>query len=193
MDDSFCFLDIVAYAAAIAYSRTLADRSFSYYLDKDEQEKTWLALLKTQAHGFTIANFLDCFSDIFVFLTLARISSGIIIAQTGTSGKLGKLLRIVSYPIAVLLGTLAVAFLGLRIDFHVHLYTDEFFDESHFSDSLMAKFNPSRQINFSFRVLVFILALLMVARSVMVKLQTRTESRVKTVSQEYSRRIGKRC
>lgn len=141
-----------------------------------------LSLLKAQAHGSTVANFFNCFTDIFVFIMLERIGNGILITQNGTSGKLGQIFRFASYGISVLLGALALAVLGLRVDFHDKLYKNNATYLSGQEPGDIEQFTQSRQIDFSFRVLVFILALCLVARSIMVKIQTRTEPLVKTVS-----------
>ena len=121
---------------------------------------------------------------------LTRISTGIIIAKNGAPDGIGKILKWASYGIAVMLLALDFAHFGMREKFNGTYYDKDYFDRSQVayspSASAVHDLTQSRQIDFAFRVLVFVLSLAMVGRSIMVKLQTRGEAKVSTVSSTTS-------
>ena len=178
---SFVFFDICGYALSLAYTRTQDNQSFSIYGDDDEN--VLKALVNAEVDCFAVARLFDSIADIFVLFTLLRIATGIIIAKTGEPGMLGKVTKFASYGIAVLLLALDIAQFAVKINFYNKYYnSDNFFRGVTPSQHLIDSFTKARQVDFAFRVLVFILALAVVGRSIMVKLQTRTEPRVATVS-----------
>lgn len=128
----------------------------------------------------TISSFLDRIVDILVMIMLLRISTGIVIAQSGHAGPIGKILRLGSYAFASLLAILTIAALGLQIRFIATYYGRDYFGRG--PPAGEDAFNKARQIDFAFRVLVFVAALGIVARSVMVKMQPKAEKTLSWVS-----------
>ncbi|KAJ4254457.1 hypothetical protein NW762_010055 [Fusarium torreyae] len=164
----FAFLDTCGYALSIASTRVLYDQSYYYYGDTYGYDDVVRVLQITMRVVEAVAQLYDMITDILVMIILLRISTGIVIAQSGHAGPIGKILRLASYAIAVLLAALALAGFGLRIRFVYELFYGDRYDGA---DS----FQQSRQIIFSFSVLVFIISLGIVARAVMVKMQPKAE------------------
>ncbi|KAK7422951.1 hypothetical protein QQZ08_009309 [Neonectria magnoliae] len=171
------FLDTCAYGLTLARSRLLYGDDY-YYASSDIIRAIALA----QSSTFAVAQLFEAFTDIFVFLTLLRLTTGILIIQSGNPVTRDKILKFASYGIAALLAILAIAKFGLRLHFATVLADDD--EDLSYSevDKLEKQFNSSRQIDFSFRVLVLVLAVAIVARSIMVKIQTQTDPRLTLAS-----------
>ncbi|KAJ4190316.1 hypothetical protein NW755_005458 [Fusarium falciforme] len=165
----YAFFEVCTAALTVAGVRA---RNDGYYYDSYDAIN---AIQITASSTSVIANFFDKIVDILVMIMLLRISTGIVIAQSGHAGPIGKILRLGSYAFGSLLAILTIAVLGLQIRFVAAFYGDSFYrtdlDEVPGEDA----FNKARQIDFSFRVLVFVAALGIVARSVMVKMQPKAE------------------
>ncbi|UPK97508.1 hypothetical protein LCI18_008443 [Fusarium solani-melongenae] len=165
----YAFFDVCTAALAVAAVRA---RNDNYYYDSYDAIK---AIQITSSSTSVIANFFDKIVDILVMIMLLRISTGIVIAQSGHAGPIGKILRLGSYAFGSLLAILTIAVLGLQIRFLAAFYGDSIYvGESDLAPGEDA-YNKARQIDFSFRVLVFVAALGIVARSVMVKMQPKAE------------------
>ncbi|RSL92136.1 hypothetical protein CDV31_015295 [Fusarium ambrosium] len=165
---AYAFFDACTSALIVAGVRA---RSDTYYYDTYDAIE---AIQITSASTSVIANFFDKIVDILVMIMLLRISTGIVIAQSGHAGPIGKILRLGSYAFGSLLAILTIAVLGLQIRFVATFYGDGYYS-SDFGTSGEDAYNKARQIDFSFRVLVFVAALGIVARSVMVKMQPKAE------------------
>ncbi|KAF7561608.1 hypothetical protein G7046_g2498 [Stylonectria norvegica] len=175
----FCFFDICGDGFSIAYSRSVNDDGLATDSDDVTVRK---ALLRAQVHCYNVASLFDSFTDIFVLFVLLRISIGIIIVKNNAVDKLGKILKFASYGVAVALAALAITHFAITTRFYNEFYDDRFFRTFYTDDDLVANFTKARQVDFSFRVLVFVLALLVLARAVMIKLETKLEQRVATAS-----------
>lgn len=151
-----------------------------FYADRSLME----GLLLGRVHVWAVARLFDCMADIFVFLVLERLATGVIIAKTGAPDKVGKLLKLVSYGVAVLLLALNLAQFGLGERFNIQYYVGNLFSVggSNPPDNVGDYLTQSQQVEFSFQVLVFVLSLAVVGRTIMVKLQARGEPRVANVS-----------
>ncbi|KAI8721771.1 hypothetical protein NCS52_00319600 [Fusarium sp. LHS14.1] len=164
----YAFFDICSCALTVAVTRERDDYFYGSY-------DTIRAIQITSSSTAFISNFFDKIVDILVMIMLLRISTGIVIAQSGHAGPIGKILRLGSYAFGALLAILAIATLGLYIRFLAAFYGDS----GEISGPEQAPgedaYNKARQIDFSFRVLVFVAALGIVARSVMVKMQPKAE------------------
>lgn len=117
----------------------------------------------------TLALIYDMVTDILVMIILLRLGTGIIMVQTGQPDPKGKILRFFSYIAATILFALSLAAFGLRIRY---VYEVFFNDVSVGADS----YTKSRQISFSFSVLVFVISLAIVARAIMIKVQSKGEN-----------------
>ncbi|KPM39591.1 hypothetical protein AK830_g6952 [Neonectria ditissima] len=166
------FLDICAYGLAIASTRL--EYGGGYYYDASVLRTISLA----QASAFAVAQLFESITDILVFLILLRLSTGILIVQSGNPAKGDKILKLASYGIAALLAILVIAKFGLRIHFNAVINDDDVNLSDSDINKLEDQFNSSRQIEFAFHVLTLVLAVAIVARSIMVKMQTRTEPRL---------------
>ncbi|KAM0421091.1 hypothetical protein ACHAPT_011162 [Fusarium lateritium] len=164
----YAFFDACMSALFIAAFRT-RDEDY-YYSTYDALE----AIDITRNSTNIISSFLDKIVDILVMIMLLRISTGIITAQSGHAGPIGKILRLGSYGLGALLTILTVAVLGLQIRYVATYYTD-YYSASLSNGGDEDAFYKGRQIDFSFRVLVFVAALGVVARAVMVKMQPNAE------------------
>ncbi|KAF4973516.1 hypothetical protein FSARC_213 [Fusarium sarcochroum] len=164
----FAFLDVCGYGLSIASSRVLEERDYYYYGDTYNYDDVVRVLQIAMRVVESVAQLYDMITDILVMIILLRISTGIVIAQSGHAGPIGKILRLGSYAIAVLLAALALAGFGLRIRFVYELFYGDRYDGA---DS----FEKSRQVIFSFSVLIFIISLGIVARAIMVKMQPKAE------------------
>lgn len=136
-------------------------------------------ILKGTAHAqyniFTVAQTFEAITDILTFIMLLRLGTGILFIQTRKPGKLDKIFKFGSYSIASVLAIIAIAQFGLRL----HFYNNIFANTQLSTKSVTDQFNSSRQLDFSFRVLVFVLAIAIVAQSAIVK--TRSELHVSSV------------
>lgn len=171
---SYAFFEVCTSALIVAGVRA---RNDGYYYDSYD---AITAIAITSASTGVISNFFDKIVDILVMIMLLRISTGIVIAQSGHAGPIGKILRFGSYAFGALLAILTIAVLGLQIRFVAAFYGDVSYvgDEASGED----EYNKARQIDFAFRVLVFVAALGIVARSVMVKMQPKAEKTLTWVS-----------
>ncbi|EEU46731.1 uncharacterized protein NECHADRAFT_77412 [Fusarium vanettenii 77-13-4] len=163
----YAFFDICSVALTIAVVR---ERDDYYYGSYDAIR----AIQITSSSTAIISNFFDKIVDILVMIMLLRISTGIVIAQSGHAGPIGKILRLGSYAFSTLLAILTIAALGLNIRFLATFYGDSIYVSDSEAPGEDA-YNKARQIDFAFRVLVFVAALGIVARSVMVKMQPKAE------------------
>ncbi|KAM5382532.1 hypothetical protein ACJZ2D_002536 [Fusarium nematophilum] len=166
----FCFFDACSYGLLFAYSRIRND-DYDIYDTYD----TYTVLKSIDiAQGVTngLAQFFDMIVDILVMIILVRVASGITVAQTGKVDPLGSITRLASYGIAALLAILAVAAFALRMRYISGYYEDYGYLTN---DDINDFWIKGRQIGFSFRVLIFVVSLGVVARSVMVKLQPKSE------------------
>ncbi|KAH6870905.1 hypothetical protein B0T10DRAFT_417945 [Thelonectria olida] len=174
---SFIFLDFCTYGFALAATRLVYDDSESYYSDAASIIRH---LRFASAETSTTSRFFDGFSDIFVFLMFVSLGSGILLAQTGSPSSFAKPLKFVSLGISAVLAILLIAYFGLRTHFYSVMYGNASSSYGYLGRS--SQFQSSRQLDFAFRVLVFILALGVVAQSIMVKVQTKGEPRVSSAS-----------
>ncbi|KAH7175436.1 hypothetical protein EDB81DRAFT_4081 [Dactylonectria macrodidyma] len=168
----FIFLDFCGYGLAIAYTRI---RYGFYYDDFSDLLK---AVSLAQGNTFTVARFIECIADILTFMMLLRLGTGILLVHSGKPGKLDRPLKFFSYGAAALLVILALAEFGLRLHFFNKLIvTDDSLTYSEI-DTLNGQYNKSRQIDFAFRVLIFVLAIGIVVQSITVWLKTKAEPRL---------------
>ncbi|KAH7157422.1 hypothetical protein B0J13DRAFT_169455 [Dactylonectria estremocensis] len=168
----YIFLDFCGYGLALAFTR------IQYELYYDDYEDLLKAIGLAQSNTFTVARFIESIADILTFMMLLRLGTGILLVKSGKPGKLDKPLKLISYGVAALLAILALAQFGLRLHFfNKFIVTDTSLTESD-SNKLIDQYNASRQIEFAFRVLIFVLALGIVGQSVMVKLGTKSEPRL---------------
>lgn len=107
-------------------------------------------------------------TDILILIILPRVTAGILIVQSGEPRKMDKVVKIVTYGAAIVLVALALSSTALQIKFY---YGGSF-------DDVVALNN----LPIAFRSLVFVASVLVGARAVIVKYQTRSEKRVATVS-----------
>lgn len=177
---SYAFFEVCTSALTFAVTRSREDYFYGSY-------DTIKALQITGSSTGIIASFFDKIVDILVMIMLLRISTGIVIAQSGHAGPIGKILRLGSYAFGALLAILSIAALGLQIRFLAAYFGDSGY--SGISELAPGEdaFNKARQIDFSFRVLVFVAALGIVARAVMVKMQPKAEKTLSWVSTSASR------
>ncbi|KAF5006293.1 hypothetical protein FDECE_7324 [Fusarium decemcellulare] len=171
----FCFFQICSAALSLAYTRTIYHENVdSIYVDND----VLIDISKAMRATWTVATLLDMITDILVMIILLRVSTGIVIAQSGDAGLIGKILRFASYGLAVFLGALAVAAFALRVQFIVLFYDNNLYTSASSAD----KYEKGRQVAFVFYVFVFLISLAIVARSIMVKVQPKAEKTLSTCS-----------
>ncbi|KAF7546828.1 hypothetical protein G7Z17_g8162 [Cylindrodendrum hubeiense] len=115
-----------------------------------------------------IASLMINVTDVLILMILPRVAAGILIAHSGEPRYVDKLIKIGTYGAAVVLVPLAIASTALQIKYYYsYLYED---------------LDTIYNLITAFRSLVFAAAVLIGARAVMVKYQTRSEKRVATVS-----------
>lgn len=172
---SFIFLDFCGYGLAFAAAR------IQYDLEYEVTSDLTRAIDLAQYNTFTVSRLCEAIADILVFLMLLRLGTGIVMVHVGKAGKLDKITKLASYGIASVLLIIALAQFGLRLHFYNEVFAENRSSTYSATSKLIDQFNTSRQLDFSFRVLVFVLAVAIVAQSVMVKMQTRSETRLSLV------------
>lgn len=168
----FIFLDFCGYGLAFAAARIQYD--LYYEVTSDVMRAIDLA----QYNTFTVSRICEAITDILVFLMLLRLGTGIVMVHVGKAGKFDKITKLASYGIASVLLSIALAQFGLRLHFYNEVFAKNGSSTYSATNKLIDQFNASRHLDFSFRVLVFVLAIAIVAQSVMVKMQTRSETRL---------------
>ncbi|EXA41287.1 hypothetical protein FOVG_09787 [Fusarium oxysporum f. sp. pisi HDV247] len=161
----FAFFEFASYVVSVVHSQL-------YYggrIDSDFDSHYSKTLLVTVQVLATLALIYDMVTDILIMIILLRLGTGIVMVQTGRPDPKGKILRLVSYIAAAILFILALTAFGLRIRY---VYEVFFNDVRVGADS----YTKSRQIAFSFSVLVFVISLAIVARAIMIKVQSKGES-----------------
>lgn len=172
---SFIFLDFCSYGLALA-------SALVHYDVSDEASSNILrGTALAQYNTFTVAQIFEAIADILTFLMLLRLGTGILFIQTGKPGKLDKIFKFASYSIASVLAIIAIVQFGLRIHFYNKVFGKNQSLTKSESNTLTNQFNSSRQLDFSFRILVFVLALAIVAQSVIVKIKMRSELQLSSV------------
>lgn len=161
----YAFFEFASYVVSVVHSQL-------YYggrIDSDFDSHYSKTLLVTVQVLATLALIYDMVTDILIMIILLRLGTGIVMVQTGRPDPKGKILRLVSYIAAAILFILALTAFGLRIRY---VYEVFFNDVRVGADS----YTKSRQIAFSFSVLVFVISLAIVARAIMIKVQSKGEN-----------------
>ncbi|KLP11493.1 uncharacterized protein FFB20_05236 [Fusarium fujikuroi] len=161
----YAFFDFASYVVSVVHTRLWN----SGRIDSDFDSHYSKTLQVTVQVLATLALIYDMVTDILVMIILLRLGTGIIMVQTGQPDPKGKILRFSSYIAATILFALSLAAFGLRIRY---VYEVFFNDVSVGADS----YTKSRQISFSFSVLVFVISLAIVARAIMIKVQSKGEN-----------------
>ncbi|KAI7762328.1 hypothetical protein LZL87_006723 [Fusarium oxysporum] len=161
----YAFFEFASYVVSVVHSQLY----YSGRIDSDFDSHYSKTLLVTVQVLATLALIYDMVTDILVMIILLRLGTGIVMVQTGRPDPKGKILRLVSYIAAAILFILALTAFGLRIRY---VYEVFFNDVRVGADS----FTKSRQIGFSFSVLVFVISLAIVARAIMIKVQSKGEN-----------------
>ncbi|KAF4449061.1 hypothetical protein F53441_7605 [Fusarium austroafricanum] len=160
----FAFFDVCSYALSIAYNRIHRDS----YLESGLTKIDVKSLSVASAVCSLLAGLYTNITDILIMIALLRLSTGVVIAQSGHAGPIGKILRFTSYIAATILLALVLASFGLRIRFIYEYYYNDV-------DIGVDSLKKMRQILFAFDVLIFVISLGVVARAVMVKKQPAAE------------------
>ncbi|KAF4345653.1 hypothetical protein FBEOM_310 [Fusarium beomiforme] len=161
----YAFFDFCAYVVSVVYSRLIYNDRLDYEIDQ-HYSKTLIVTVQVLS---TLALLYQMVTDILIMIILLRLGTGIVMVQTGRPDPMGKILRLVSYIAAAILLILALTTFGLRIRY---IYEAFFHDIEIGADA----FTKSRQVGFSFSVLVFIISLAIAARAIMVKIQSKSEN-----------------
>lgn len=111
---------------------------------------------------------LEMITGVLVMIVLLRLITGLQIVNSGRAGTIGKKLRLISYGASFVLVTLILTVTGLRIRHEVEWSMANI----EFADDCLVK---SVQVNFAFRVFLFVINLAIVVKAIMVKKQTKTD------------------
>ncbi|RGP63842.1 hypothetical protein FLONG3_9736 [Fusarium longipes] len=107
-------------------------------------------------------------TNILIAIILLRLSTAILSINSGSTVSIGKKLRLASYGIALVLGTLALTFLGLGIRFvYEYWYNDYDIAETCYVNGL--------RIRLAIDVFILVISLVVIARAVTVKMQTKAD------------------
>ncbi|KAL6401073.1 hypothetical protein AUP68_16796 [Ilyonectria robusta] len=175
---AFAFLTLLIFLDFCSYALALASALVHYDVSDEASSNILRGTAHAQYNIFTVAQTFEAITDILIFIMLLRLSTGILFIQTGKPGKFDKIFKFRSYSIASVLAIIAIVQFGLRI----HFYNTVFAKTPLSTKSVTDQFNSSRQLDFSFRVLVFVLAIAIVAQSVIVKTKMRSELQVSSAA-----------
>ncbi|KAI5464870.1 hypothetical protein BGZ63DRAFT_421860 [Mariannaea sp. PMI_226] len=171
----FIFLDFAGYGLDLAASRISHDTNLDSAINN--VQNVILQIEHAANQVFAIARLIEIFTDLMTFLMLVNLGNGILISHAGKQSESGKIVKHAALGISAVLAILAIAFFGLRTNYIANIFRGVVYG---LSPKMANQFNTSRQLDFSVRVLLFILSLGIVAQSVAIKMKTRTEPRVHT-------------
>ena len=170
------FWELVAYTVGVVYYQ-LSNNSYSG-LDSNAEE----ILLMLEAQTFAVSSLCYNLALIAIFLTLITLGSGIGLATDGQWKSIYKIIKPATLVISGILVVLSIVTFGLRVKLNVVQYGDQGnIYGYYYSPSLTSMLKAARRIGFATTVLLFILGLLVVARTIMVVLETRHDQRFATV------------
>jgi len=176
---AFCFVDMGAYAILVAYDQLEMDGDHGY----GPGEGSLLgALLMAQGQFFVIAGLFECIAQLLIYLALVTLSLGIVLAQTGGRTQLDKVFAILSYAMSALLGIMAVAEWGIMVRVYLTYYGSGNIDLTSGLEPVASLWNAASRIDFAITVLIFVLALVLMARASMLLIKARAEPRVTTAA-----------
>lgn len=139
-------------------------------------------ILRAISHVRSICTFFRILCDIFIFLTLISLGVGIAFARNGQSGSENRAIKWVAYGVVGVLMVLNLVVWSITEYISTAYYGDNFFMyDSEPSGSFLKLWNSERQILFSLVIALLLLALVLTAWSARIKIQTRSEERMKTV------------
>ncbi|KAI6784572.1 uncharacterized protein J7T54_006617 [Emericellopsis cladophorae] len=135
------------------------------------------ALRQASLELSAVSRFTDSVLLIFCWMTVILLGVGVNVVRTGEPARLDKPMKIGSFALAGVLGALAIAEWGIKIQAYVSFETDTYDleEEVGYSSYLL---NFATKLDFSFIVIAWALSIATLVRSTMIWLPSRVDKRL---------------
>jgi hypothetical protein len=150
-----------------------------------------------------ITHFFDSITDLFVFLCLCSLSTGVAMARTGFSGGIHTTTKFASYALVAIMSAIAAIYMGIFIWIQVTTEADWFnsdylnyngysgyskhcwadpncgpYVDERIVDEYDSTYLPAMRLNFAFVILIWFLSLAVLARSISQLRYTKVERNI---------------